>query len=361
MDLTRRQLAVRLSALAGGAVLSPLSAAAGKAALRGLPDADTCTIGADGAERVTRVVPVPETISAAAQRFISHPAPNGPPPSLAVQRKETDEFRIGRAAEARKLFPVHVESKTIGGVRCDIITPLSMPASKRGCALINVHGGGFVLDSGSLVEGIPIAYLAKMKVVSVYYRLAPEHPFPAAVDDTVAVYKELLREHRPTSMGLFGTSAGAILTPEVTVRLKQLGMALPGALGIFSGAGDLSQPGDTQALFTIWGFQGYLQPPKHRPFGREYIGHANPRDPVLSPLYADLRGMPPALFVTGTRDLLLSGTSILHRAFLRAGNRAEIVVFEAMPHAFWYDYHLPETHEALELMARFFESHVLEA
>ena len=76
---------------------------------------------------------------------------------------------------------------------------------------------------------------------------------------------------------------------------------------------------------------------------------------MLSPLYADLRGFPPTLFVTSTRDLLLSGTTILHRAFLRAGVDGRLVVFEALPHAFWYDYHLPETKEALDIMARFFD------
>ncbi len=322
------------------------------------PQKDECFTGPDGTERVTRVVPVPGTISPQAQKFISQPIPSTPPPSLAVQRKETDKFRIGRAAEAKRLFPVNVQPKTIGGVRCDIITPLSTPAAKRDRILINVHGGGFVTDSGSLVEGIPIAHLARTTVVSVYYRLAPEHPFPAAVDDTVAVYKELLKTHKPKNMGLFGTSAGAILTAEVGSALKQRGLPLPGALGVFSGTGDMSQPGDTQALFTIWGFRGYLKPPEHRPIGREYVGRTNPRDPVLSPLYSDLHGMPPTLFVSSTRDLLLSGTSILHRAYLRVGNHAEIVVFEALPHAFWYDYHLPETTEALHLMSSFFDTHV---
>ena len=76
---------------------------------------------------------------------------------------------------------------------------------------------------------------------------------------------------------------------------------------------------------------------------------------MLAPIYADLKGFPPTLLVTSTRDLLLSGTSDLHRAFLRAGVDAELVVFEALPHAFWYDYQLPETKEALDIMARFFD------
>jgi len=319
------------------------------------PQGDSCTIDADGTAHVTRVVPVPRTISPEAQKSISRPEPSGRTPSLAERRARTDEFRKNRSAEARKLYPVNIQESSIAGVRCDLITPLATSAEKQDRVLINVHGGGFNSDSGSLVEGVPIAYLTQIKVVSVYYRLAPEHPFPAAVDDTEAVYKELLKTYKPRRVGLFGTSAGAILTAEVASRLRRDGVPLPAALGIFSGTGDLSQAGDSVALFTLSGLQGNLEPPSGHPHHREYIGGVDPKDPMVSPLYADLRGFPPTLFVTSTRDLLLSGTTILHRAFLRAGVDAQLVVFEALPHAFWYDYHLPETKEALDLMAKFFD------
>ena len=315
---------------------------------------DTYMVDPDGTAHITRVIPVPGTISPEAQKFISRAAPSGPEPTLAERRAHTDAFRISRAAEARKLYPVDVEEKTIGGVRCDIITPPKVQNVSR--VLINVHGGGFNSDSGSLVEGIPIASLTHTTVVSVYYRLAPEHPFPAAVDDTVAVYKELLKTYKPERMGLFGTSAGAILTAEVAVALRRDGLPLPAALGVFSGTGDLSQPGDSQAFYSVQGLGGNLKPPSKALHDSSYIGTTDPKDPVLSPLYADLRGFPPTLFVTSTRDLLLSGTTILHRAFLRSGVDAQLVVFEALPHAFWYDYHLPETQEALDIMAKFFDA-----
>lgn len=79
---------------------------------------------------------------------------------------------------------------------------------------------------------------------------------------------------------------------------------------------------------------------------------------MLSPLFADLKGFPPTLFITSTRDLLLSGTTILHRAFLQAGVDAELVVFEALPHAFWNNAQLPESKEADGIMARFFDRHL---
>src|SRR5271157_2648664 len=321
---------------------------------------DSATFDADGTAHITRIIPMPSTVSPEGQKWLeSLTHKKSGPQSLDQQRKSTDAWRAEGTAAARRHFPVNVEEKIIAGVRTDIITPLEMPEANRNRVLINLHGGGFNSDSGSLIEGIPIANLAKTKVVSVYYRLAPENPFPAAVDDVVAVYKELLKTYKPQSIGIFGTSAGAILTAEVTVRLKQLGLPLPAALGIFSGLADFSRVGDARQLFTLNGLPGEMQPvdPDHLP-DDQYVGKTDRKDPMLSPLFADLHGMPPSLLVTSTRDLLLSDTTIFHRALLHTGNDAQLVVFEALPHAFWYHFQLPETKEALELMAKFFDEKV---
>jgi len=321
---------------------------------------DSATFDPDGTAHLTRVVPMPATISPETQKWLaSLTLKKSGPETLAERRAHTDAWRAQDSAEARRIYPVNVEETSIAGVRTDIITPLGAPEISRWRVLINLHGGGFNSDSGSLIEGIPIANLAKIKVVSVYYRLAPENPFPAAVDDVVAVYKELLKTYKPQNIGIFGTSAGAILTGEVAVRLKQLGLPEPGALGMFSVLADFSQPGDSWQLFTLDGFPGGLQPTyqNHLP-DDSYVGKTERKDPVLSPLFADLHGMPPSLLVTSTRDILLSGTTIFHRALLHAGDDAQLVVFEALPHAFWYHFQLPETKEALELMAKFFDEKV---
>ncbi|MGD0571289.1 MAG: alpha/beta hydrolase [Candidatus Sulfotelmatobacter sp.] len=323
------------------------------------PSQDSATFDPDGTAHITRVVPMPSTISPEAQKWLaSLTQKKSGPETLAERRARTDIWRAQDSAEARKLYPVNVEETNIAGVRTDIITPIGGPDA-RNRVLMNLHGGGFNSDSGSLIEGVPIANLTKIKVVSVYYRLAPENPFPAAVDDVVGVYKELLKSYKPQSIGIFGTSAGAILTAEVTVRLKQLGLPLPAALGIFSGLADFSRPGDSRQLFTLDGFAGALQQtdPDHLP-DDQYVGKTDRKDPVLSPLFADLHGMPPSLLVTSTRDLLLSDTAIFHRALLRSGDDARLIVFEALPHAFWYHFQLPETKEALELMAKFFDEKV---
>lgn len=324
------------------------------------PPLDSATFDPDGTAHITRVVPMPNTVSPESQTWLESLTRSTPgPETLAERRARTDAWRAQDSAEARKIYPVNLEEATTAGVRTDIITPLTMPAENKDRVLINLHGGGFNSDSGSLIEGVPISNLAKMKVVSVYYRLAPENPFPAAVDDIVAVYKELLKTHKPGNIGIFGTSAGAILTAEVTVKLKQLGLPLPGALGIFSALADFSRVGDARQIFTLNGFPGQMQPTdtKHLP-DDQYVGKTDRKDPVLSPLFADLHGLPPSLLVTSTRDLLLSDTAILHRALLRAGNDSQLVVFEALPHAFWYHFQLPETEEALKLMAKFFDEKV---
>src|SRR5262249_33427562 len=152
--------------------------------------------------------------------------------------------------------------------------------------------------------------------------------------------------YQPQNIALYGTSAGAVLTAEIAVRLHQLKLPLPGALGVFSGFGDFTQPGDSRAIFALNGFSGPLPLPNTNSSPDSgYIGTTDRKDPVLSPFFADLTGFPPTLFVTSTRDSLLSGTTILHRAFLRAGVEAQLVVFEALPHAFWNDVRLPESQE----------------
>jgi len=323
------------------------------------PQSNASYIDAQGIAHVSRIVPVPKTISPEAQKSLAQPVSDASvAESLADRRAKTDAWQAKAGQAYKEAYPATAVADTIAGVPVRVITPPVIGNGKNARVLINVHGGGFNSDSGSLTETIPIANLTQTKVIAVLYRLAPEHPFPASVDDTVAVYKELLKSYKPQNIALYGTSAGAILTAETAVKLKQLGLPLPGALGIFSGLGDFSLAGDSQAMYALRGLSGYLPPPVDGVHDPEYVGTTNPKDPVLSPLYADLRGMPPTLFITSGRDLLLSGTTILHRAFLRAGSDAQLVVFEALPHAFWNDVDLPESHEADEIMAHFFDTHL---
>jgi acetyl esterase/lipase len=319
------------------------------------PARDTSYVDENGTAHVTRVVPIPEDLSPEAKAALSRREPDqGPAQSLAERRKMTDAYTAGAKVAWTKICPNTMTEQTIAGVPVHIVVPDGLPDANKDKVLLNLHGGGFNSDSGSYTESIPIASFAKMKVVAVLYRLAPEYPFPAAVDDSIAVYKELLKSYKPQHIVIYGTSAGAILTGEVAVKIKQLGLPQPAALGIFSGMGDFGRMGDSISMYALRGLSGHLDPPvpgAHDPF---YVASTDVKDPVLSPIYADLHGLPPTLFVTSGRDLLLSGTANLHRAFLRAGVDAQLIVFDALPHAFWYDPHMPEAIEANHMMAGFF-------
>jgi monoterpene epsilon-lactone hydrolase len=313
----------------------------------------------DGTAHVGRVVPVPQSLSPEAQATLRHPATDADVPiPLEKRRAMTDAYTAGAEKQWQKLCPVTIANDTMAGVPVRRITPMTVPAANANKVLLDLHGGGFDSDSGSYTETIPIAYYAQVPVVAALYRLAPEHPFPAAVDDAVAVYRELLKTHKPEQIAIYGTSAGAILTGEVAVRLKQLSLPEPAALGIFSGFGDFARAGDSIHLYGLRGLSGYLATPSGEKPLSPYVGSTDPKNAVLSPMYADLKGMPPTLFVTSGRDLLLSGTTDLHRAFLRAGDDARLMVFDGLPHAFWYNPELPESTEANQAMARFLAEHL---
>ena len=318
------------------------------------PQSDTTFIDAQGAAHVTRVVPVPDTLSPEAQKAVSVAMPDTPEPEdLAKRRAQASAWQINGGEQMRKTYPVNLAEGKIADVPVRIVTPLMVPADKKDRVLLNLHGGGFNADWGSEIESIPIANLTQTKVVAVLYSLAPEHQFPTAVNEVVAVYNELLKTYKPQNVGIYGTSAGAILTAEVAARLRQRNLPLPAALGIFSGSGDFSKLGDSRSMYALRGLSGPLDPPAGKP-DTSYSGATPLNDPVLSPIFADLKGFPPTLFLTSGRDLLLSSTVNLHRAFLNAGVDAQLIVYDGLWHAYWNEWTLPESKEAHHRMADFF-------
>jgi monoterpene epsilon-lactone hydrolase len=345
------------SASAFTAAFAQQAPAAGTTAAQA-PNSDTGYIDPSGTAHITRVIRIPPDMSPEAKKMLARPISDAlRPQTLAERRQHTDTWQAHAGEVARKIFPANVADGTMAGVPVRVVTPVA--GAKPDSVLLNIHGGGFNSDSGSLTESIPIANLTGIKVVAVLYRLAPEHPFPAGLDDIIAVYKELLKTCRPDHIAIYGTSAGAILTGEVAVKLKKLGLPLPAALGIFSGMGDFTRDGDSWAMYSLQGLSGHLDPPGTGTHDAEYVGSTDPHDPVVSPLFADLSKMPPTLFISSGRDFLLSGTSILQRAFLRAGDDdTPLVVFEGLPHAFWNDATLPESQEADRIMAHFFLEHL---
>ncbi|MEX2126112.1 MAG: alpha/beta hydrolase [Woeseia sp.] len=320
------------------------------------------TFAPDGTAKIVHLtVPIPPGISADAQQMLRAAAAAGDPtqgltlpiPELRAISEEQQERLTRKLLETH---PVSVERNTMAGVPVALVTPAEKSPHAAERLLINVHSGAFIRGKGSIIEALQIAHRTGLPVLAIDYRLAPEHPYPAAVDDTIAVYRELLKTYQPRHLALFGSSAGAVLTAQASVRARQLGLPLPAALGFFSGTADFSRPGDSEAFFSMGGLAPVVAPVAVQ--AQAYLGDHSLTDPVMSPLFADLEGFPPTLLMTGTRDFFLSATANFHRALLRAGVPAELVVFDAMPHEHWTQPGLPEAEEALDLQARFLAGQV---
>lgn len=278
------------------------------------------------------------------------PTPEAAAKCLEEQRAICD--RIQREFSARQLqkYPVTVEDDVIADVPVRIFTPTRTSEGNNNRILINCHGGGFTRDAGSMTENIPIAFLTGSKVVAVRYRLAPEHCFQAQIDDVISVYKEILRTTSPAKVCLYGTSAGAILSARAIAQMQTLAIPVPTALGFFSGAVDFNLTGDSEHFFPL------IDDP--RPFKlrvSSLVGNKPADASEFASILGDLSKFPATLCVCGTRDLMLSQTSLFHRALLRAGVDSQLVVFEAMPHAHWSFLDLPESDEAFQIMSDFFE------
>jgi len=296
---------------------------------------------------IATLPPLPETLSAEARAQIAAVMAAEPPTGASISDMRQGMLAIQHHVSGlqRHQYAVDVSDDVIAGVPVRVFAPKGGPT--RSGVLLNAHGGGFMVDSGSLTENVPLCALTGMKVVAVLYRMAPEHPYPAAVDDILAVYRFLLRDTAPTQVALYGTSAGAVLSAETIVRLKREGLPLPAAVGFFSGSADFVHTGDSEQFVPMPGgatMQQLVAP---------YVGETSRTDAGLSPLYADLSGFPPTLLISSTRDQLLSQTAIFHRALLKAHVPAQLVVFEGLPHAFWAYLVAPECTEAFETMASF--------
>lgn len=322
---------------------------------------DSTEIAPDGTAYIQRIVPIPTTISAQARKLLARPvSPEHAQSSLAQWREREDLRRHKDGSIALRKYPAKVAHGEIAGVPVTIATPPTAAGKRRDFVLIDVHGGAFETDCCSLVESIPLANLLRAEVIAVHYRMPPEHPFPAGIDDVIAVYRAVLKQHPPSAVAIYGSSSGAEMTGEIAMALKQRHLPEPGALGFFSGTGDFTLRPDSRAFFTLDGLRGKIDPYSHGPQGvqRTYIGAADPADPLVSPMRGDLSGLPPTLFLTSTRDAFLGDVSLFDRAMLRAGDETQLVVFDALPHAFWLLPDLPESNEAYRIMASFFERHL---
>jgi monoterpene epsilon-lactone hydrolase len=197
------------------------------------------------------------------------------------------------------------------------------------------------------------------KVISFDYRMPPDHPYPAAMDDAMAVWKAALKMQKPHNMAIFGTSTGGGMTLAMILRAKAEHLPLPAAIAPGTPWSDLTETGDSYKTNewldnVLVSYRGYLT----RAVQLYANGH-DLKDPQLSPIYGDFHGFPPAILTTGTRDLFLSNTVRTHRKLREAGVEAELMVFEGMSHAqYLFNADAPETKEAFVEIARFLDAHL---
>lgn len=260
--------------------------------------------------------------------------------------------------ELRDRFPVVIELREIGGVPTDIISPREGIASEnQNRVLINLHGGHFEWGSriASHQESIPISSVGKIKVVSVDYRMAPEYAFPAASEDVAAVYRELIKSYKPRNIGIYGCSAGGLLTAESIAWFLKQELPLPGAIGMFGSGAAYYQEGDSAQLASARdGFP--LEPPQRHP----YFKDSDANNPLAFPIYSPtiMAKFPPSLLISSSRDLALSSVARTHSQLVKLGVQADLHVWEGMQHCFPFGLDLPEADEAHEVIVRFFDQHL---
>jgi monoterpene epsilon-lactone hydrolase len=262
---------------------------------------------------------------------------------IAGPRDKTAEDANRELAEK---WSVQVVAKTVAGVPVFEVTPAKLDPTLADKLFVHTHGGAFVFNRGwaGLREAILIAHHVGIPVLSIDYRMPPEAPYPAAIEDVVAVWRELVSQRKASSMAIGGTSAGGNLAIASVLRLKELKLPLPAAVIASTPWADLDKTGDS--YFTNEGidrnlvtYEGMLAAA-----AKLYANGRDLKEPLISPVYGDFIGFPPSLLFTGTRDLFLSGTVRTHRNMRAAGVDAELYVFEAMSHGGWTNPEFPESH-----------------
>jgi epsilon-lactone hydrolase len=272
--------------------------------------------------------------------------------TVARMRQDWDELFGGVPVNAQ------VEDVDAGGVKAQWV---SAPGTDARRAVLYFHGGGFQVGSlvshRELMAGLSAA--AQCRVLAVDYRLAPEHRYPAALDDASAAWQWLAGQgFAPSHVALAGDSAGGGLALSLLLRLRDAGQALPAAAGLMSAWTDLTASGAS------YGTRADADPIHQRPMivamARNYLGkEGNAADPLVSPLFADLQGLPPLLAQVGDRETVLDDSRDFIARAKEAGVDATLQVWDHMIHVFQqFPAQLPEARAAIDDMGRFLRQHL---
>lgn len=311
-----------------------------------------------------RSVAPPPTISPEAQAALSVAA--GIPPAARPLPHDLEGWR--RAIDASRAMWEPIAAEILANSRCkvetreiaDVSTHVCTPGNNGGdgrCRYLYIHGGAFVFGAGrfAMATGARACDALDLMTVSVDYRMPPDHPFPAALEDCFAVYQALLKEAAGQKIVIGGSSAGGNLAAAVTLLIRDRGLPPPAAVVLLTPEVDLTESGDT--FETNEWLDVTLK--RRLPECNALYAAGRPfTDPYLSPLFADFAGGFPATFIqSGTRDLFLSNSVLLHRKLRRAGVEAELHVWEAMPHGGFGFGSVPENDEINEEIRHFIARH----
>ncbi len=259
-------------------------------------------------------------------------------------------------------FHVQVHQASVNGVSTFELIPPTLSDKHHDRILLHIHGGGYVFHPGyaALPEAVLAAGISGYKVISVDYRMPPDFPYPAALDDVMAVYRALLKTYPAEKIGVFGTSTGGGMTLALVLKAKLEKLPLPGAIAPGTPWSDMTKTGDS--YFTNEGidnllvsYDGWLGQAAEL-----YANGHDLKDPMLSPVYGDVTGFPPTFLTSGTRDLFLSNTVRIHQKLRQAGVKADLMVFEGMSHAMYYlmSPDTPETAFHFKELGRFFDENL---
>jgi monoterpene epsilon-lactone hydrolase len=277
------------------------------------------------------------------------------------RNKVLEKVAAMRARRTWRQLGIKVVPTQIAGVSCFRLSPPIIAPARKDWLLVQLHHGGFVFNggAGATREGALIAASTRTVTISIDYRQGPDSPFPAALNDTVAVLNAVMSEGYAPRTALLASSTGALLALASLLELKGRRLALPGALFLGSPCVDLTKTGDSYyanedvdgQLSSYDGLWGKML--------HAYAGGRDLEDPLVSPIHGDFSGFPPTLLVSGTRDLLLSDTVRAHRKLRQAGVSAELHVFEAQSHREYAESHpSPESQDALAEIGQFLDRHL---
>jgi len=316
-------------------------------------------------------VPLSSFLSPEARAYVTQHLKDMQNPAAVAQVDGIPRFMRGYIDRQRALYAVVREDTRIAGVHAYTYTPKGGTAA-AGRVLINLHGGGFTAcwPACAELESIPIAALAKVRVISLDYRQAPTYKHPAASEDVAAVYAWLLKDHAAEDIGIYGCSAGGMLTAMSVAWFQKHGLPRPGAVGILcAGAGSPTGAGfGGDAAYTTAAIgEGRGAPPLPRAGGRgtggselAYLAGTDPHDPLVAPINSPevLGQFPPTLVISATRGFELSGALYTHTQLVKRGVEAELHVWDGLFHGFFYNPDVPESRDCYDVIVRFFDRHL---